>query len=245
MLTTYVINLAGSDQRWSDISSRLVELGVPFERFEAVDGRVKPHPLFSRYDDKLREKHRRVALSGGELGCFASHFKLWEKCLEVDQPIVVMEDDIIIYDSFLEAIEVAEKNKNKFPYLRLAGINLDRRPYKKRHEKLGNFDLIDHVKGPAGTQCYFLTPAAARAFLENAKVWYLAVDDYMDRYWRNGVRCLSLVPYPVIRAEFETDMQRLKKVEKSLYFRIQKEFFSLVERFRRFLFRIKNGRYNI
>lgn len=240
MLKTYVINLAGSDQRWSATSLRLKELGVPFERFEAVDGRVNLHPLFDRYDDKLCERHRRVGLSGSELGCFASHFKLWEKCLELDQPIVIMEDDIIIHASFLEAIVVAEKKKEKFPYLRLAGINLDNRAYKTQG-KVGNFNLIDHVKGPSGAQCYFLTPRAARSFIDNAKIWYLAVDDYMDRYWRNGVRCLSLVPYPVIRAEFKTDMRRLTKRKKSLYFRIKKEFFALVERFRRSIYRIKHG----
>ena len=54
MLKTFVINLAGSDERWETTSSRLKELNVSFERFEAVDGRVSPHPLFERHNDKLR-----------------------------------------------------------------------------------------------------------------------------------------------------------------------------------------------
>lgn len=237
MLTTYVINLAGSDQRWETTSSRLKELGVPFERFEAVDGRVNPHPLFARYDDKLREKYRRRVLSGGELGCFASHFKLWEKCVELNQPIVVMEDDIIIKDTYPEALEIAEKNQEKLSYLRFAGITLKGRPFKKL-EKQGSFDLVDHIRGPAGTQCYYLTPKAAKIFIDNAAVWYLAVDDYMDRYWGHHIPCYSLMPFPVLLADVETDMKRIKKGKRPLSLKIMQEFYGLLERFRRVKYRI-------
>ena len=238
MLKVYVINLPESRQRWNKTSSRLRELGVIFERFEAVDGRINSHPLFERYDDKLREKHRRVSLSGGELGCFASHFKLWEKCVELDHPIVVMEDDILIHDSLQEALSIAECNQGTYHYLRFSGINVNHRPF-KRLKPMGSFELVDHIKGPAGTQCYFLTPEAAKRFLKHAKVWYLAVDDYMDRYWRNGVACFSLLPYPVIRDDVKTDMDRRPKTKRTLLVKMIKETYALGERMRRLKYRLK------
>tara|TARA_R110002167_G_scaffold24330_5_gene85732 strand:+ start:1552 stop:2280 length:729 start_codon:yes stop_codon:yes gene_type:complete len=237
MLKTYVINLAGSDQRWEATSSRLKELGLPFERFEAVDGRVNPHPLFARYDDKLREKYRRRVLSGGELGCFASHFTLWQKCIELNQSIVVMEDDIIINDTYPEALVIAENNVERFSYLRFAGITLKGRPFKKI-EKIGGFDLIDHIRGPAGTQCYFITPKAAQVFIDNASVWYLAVDDFMDRYWGHKIPCYSLMPFPVLLADVETDMKRIKKGNRPINIKIMQEFYGLLERLRRVCYRI-------
>ena len=236
MLNTYVINLAGSDERWETTSARLKELQVPFERFAAVDGREKPHPLFARYDDKLREKYRRRVLSGGELGCFASHFKLWEKCIELDTPIMVMEDDIVISDSFPEALKIAEEHAEDIPYLRFAGITLKGRPHKKV-KQFGSFELTEHIRGPAGTQCYFISPKAAKVFIQHADVWFLAVDDYMDRYWSHGIPCYSLMPFPVALADVESDMRRIKKGKRPLSLKIMQELYGLLERFRRFWYR--------
>jgi len=240
MLKTFVINLAGSDERWETTSARLKELSVSFERFEAVDGRVSPHPLFERHDDNLRQKYRGRALSGGELGCFASHFLLWQRCVELDEPIVVMEDDIIINDSFPEAIKVAETNIQRLPYLRFSGIHLKRRPYKKI-DRLGDFDLVDHIRGPAGTQCYVLSPQAAKTFIQYADVWFLAVDDYMDRYWQHGINCYSLMPFPVGLADVETDMVRPKKASRSLKTRIVKAGYGMLEKYKRCQYRFRRG----
>ncbi|MFT7372250.1 MAG: glycosyl transferase family 25, partial [Oleiphilaceae bacterium] len=237
MLKTFVINLAGSDERWASTSRRLSELKVPFERFEAVDGRVSPHPLFERHDDKRRQKYRGRALSGGELGCFASHFLLWQRCVELDEPIVVMEDDITIDDSYYEALNIAESNIDSLKYLRLAGTYLKRRPYKKIGE-LGSFDLIDHIKGPAGTLCYVISPKAAKIFVQHADVWFLAVDDYMDRYWHHHINCYSLMPFPIGIADgIETDMIRSKKASRSLKMKLVKAFYGLFESFRRIWYR--------
>jgi len=240
MLKTFVINLAGSDERWETTSARLKELNVSFERFEAVDGRVSPHPLFERHDDNLRQKYRGRALSGGELGCFASHFLLWQRCVELDEPIVVMEDDIIINDSFPEAIKVAEANIQRLPYLRFSGIHLKRRPYKKI-DQLGDFDLVDHIRGPAGTQCYVLSPQAAKIFIQHADVWFLAVDDYMDRYWQHGINCYSLMPFPVGLADVETDMVRPKKASRSLKTKIVKAGYGVLEKYKRYRHRLRRG----
>jgi len=241
MLKTFVINLAGSDERLETTSSRLKELNVSFERFEAVDGRVSPHPLFERHDDKLRQKYRGRALSGGELGCFASHFLLWQRCVELNEPIVVMEDDIIIRDSFPEAVKVASENISKLPYLRFSGIHLKRRPYKKI-DRLGSFDLVDHIKGPAGTQCYVLSPLAAKAFIQSADVWFLAVDDYMDRYWQHSINCYSLMPFPVGLANVETDMVRPKKATRSLKVKLVKACYGLLESLRRNRYRFRSNK---
>jgi len=241
MLKTFVINLAGSDDRWETTSRRLTALEVPFERFEAVDGRVSPHPLFERHDDKLRQKYRGRALSGGELGCFASHFLLWQRCVELNEPIVVMEDDIIIRDSFPEAVKVASENISKLPYLRFSGIHLKRRPYKKI-DRLGSFDLVDHIKGPAGTQCYVLSPLAAKAFIQSADVWFLAVDDYMDRYWQHSINCYSLMPFPVGLANVETDMVRPKKATRSLKVKLVKACYGLLESLRRNRYRFRSNK---
>ncbi|HCH70568.1 MAG TPA: hypothetical protein DE042_08885 [Colwellia sp.] len=238
MLKTYVINLTGSDERWTVTSSRLKELGVPFERFAAIDGRLSPHPLFKRYDDNLRQKYRGRELSAGELGCFSSHFLLWQRCVELNEQIVIMEDDIIINNSFPAAIKIAEENIERLPYLRFSGMALKNRPYKKI-DHLGDFDLIDHIKGPIGTQCYVLSPKAAEKFIRYADVWFLAVDDYMDRYWSHHVDCFSLKPFPIsIIRDNNSDIPRIPKAPQPIWKSIRKEAYKLLEGIRRYWYRV-------
>lgn len=40
-----------------------------------------------RYKDK--------PLSKTQLGCYASHYILWERCIKEDKPIKVLEDDVL------------------------------------------------------------------------------------------------------------------------------------------------------
>lgn len=231
MLKLFVINLASSATRLEQVKQRLDELSVNFERFDAVDGRAAPHSLFSRYDDNLRKRFRRKEMSAGEKGCFASHFLLWQKCVELNEPIVVLEDDVVIDDSFVEALDIAEKIIHEIPYLRLAGTSLKKSPY-KAVGRIGSFDLTDHERGPTGTLCYVIHPQAAKALIANAGVWFLAVDDYIDRYWAHGVDCFSLMPFPVRVGSSPSDIQRNDK-DRRVWSIILREVFRRVEIIRR------------
>lgn len=237
MLKLFVINLDSSTERLNKVSRRLQGLGIPFERFAAVDGRKQKHPLFDRYDDALRRRYRRKPLAGGELGCFASHFLLWQQCVALQAPIVVMEDDVYVTSQFPQALEVAEEHIEKLEYLRLAGTSLHRRPYKKVGH-LGDFDLVDHVRGPSGTLCYVLHPKAAQRLIDHAERWFIAVDDYMDRYWRHGVDCWSLMPFTVLVADNGSDIVRHGKEKTPLWLKLVQELMGRVERLRRFVYRL-------
>ena len=237
MLKVFVINLASSDVRRNKVIKRLKALGVDFEIFEAVDGRQDPHPLFERYDDHKRRLYRRKKLAGGELGCFASHFLLWEKCAELNQPIVVMEDDVYVANNFGEAVTIAQNEIETLRYIRLAGTSLHRRPYKTLR-KIQQFDLVDHIRGPSGTLCYVLHPDAAKSLLDNASRWFVAVDDYMDRYWGHGIDCYSLMPFPVMVADNGSDIIRNPKEKMSLWGKVRLEFFGRLERIRRTVYRL-------
>ncbi|MFT6029756.1 MAG: glycosyl transferase family 25 [Oleiphilaceae bacterium] len=240
MLDVYVINLATSTERWETTSNRLTELEISYERFEAVDGRKEPHPLFTRYDDSQREKYRRKPLSGGELGCFASHFLLWKKCVELNKPIVVLEDDLIINESLNEALQIAAEQISTLQYLRLAATYPKPKTFKKI-KSLGQFDLIDHIRGPSGTLGYVISPDASAALIEHAEKWFIAVDDYMDRYWWHGVDCYSLMPFPIIVAENDSDIVRVKKEPQSLWLKLRKEVYGLVEKLKLYKYRMRKS----
>ena len=42
------------------------------------------------------EKQKAKVSVPGVKGCFYSHYKLWQKCVELDEPIIIFEDDIVL-----------------------------------------------------------------------------------------------------------------------------------------------------
>lgn len=241
MLKLFVINLASSTERFEKVKSRLDQLAIPFERFDAVDGRREPHPLFSRYDDRRRVRFRRKSLSSAELGCFASHYLLWERCVALNEPVVVIEDDVEIHDDFASAVNLASNCIGDLHYLRLAGSSLKKAPY-LIVAKSGTFSLVDHIRSPIGAMGYVLDPVAAQKFIDAARHWYMAVDDLMDRYWVHGVDCYSLMPFVVNVGFSPSDIPRNAKDQKTLSSVVLRELNRRLELVRRRLYRLRNAK---
>jgi GR25 family glycosyltransferase involved in LPS biosynthesis len=78
---------------------------MPYEFFEGVDGTsgslVVPESL--RLASSLSWlKIMDHELSVTEVACVLSHFALWVKCIELDEPIVVLEHDAIMVKKFID-----------------------------------------------------------------------------------------------------------------------------------------------
>lgn len=188
----FVISLASVVERRKFMEQQLNNKGVPFEFFDAIDGRVNDHYLFEKYNSKKRRRQKGNELSRGELGCFASHYLLWEKCIELNTPIIIIEDDAVIYDEFnffYKNITNITKNSD---YLRLF-VNTGNHPYLKIGYEC-NFDIVRYLKGPRATRGYFITPLAAQKFINDANEWVWPVDDYMDMSWIHKVQCRGIMP---------------------------------------------------
>lgn len=61
------------------------------------------HPVGIKGPTAIDDENNRAFLkmqSPGVKGCFYSHYRLWEKCVELDTPIVIWEDDIVLVREF-------------------------------------------------------------------------------------------------------------------------------------------------
>ena len=65
--------------------------GINAEIYPAVLG-YDSNPLFKKYNITQYLNHT-IAVKSGHQGCFLSHFELWLKCIELDQPIIILEHD--------------------------------------------------------------------------------------------------------------------------------------------------------
>ncbi len=63
------------------------------------------------------------SMSIGELGCYASHYALWRRCVALQEPICVLEDDVGLQSNFFESLDFLEKEISNLGYARLMCLN--------------------------------------------------------------------------------------------------------------------------
>ncbi len=226
----FIINLASSTARKANITGQLADLGLAFTLFPAVDGRKEEHPLFRRYDNELNQHYRGQALSKGQLGCYASHYLLWQKCVDLNRPLVVLEDDVLLYpEPFLEFLNNIDTLRHRFDCIRL--FKNKRKAFASRRVSgLNTVEIHEFNKGHLSTTGYFLTPNGAKKLLQHSEHWYMPVDLYMDRYWVNGVECYGTVPACVTNdPKFDSDIGDGEREARSFVARCRREWFNFNE----------------
>ncbi len=208
----YVINLPASLDRRESMLRQAAELGLEVQLFEAVNGR-QPHPLFSHVDEHKRMARKGRPFRPGELGCWASHYLLWQRCVESGRPIIVLEDDVTLAPSLVDLLRALPQLPEDVGYFRLHAADRPSTPWLK----FGDFVLHRYWRSPLCAFGYYLSPAAARKFLNHAGQWILPVDDYMDLAWLHGVACLGLKPGVVSsRGLFASTIQTERKRKPAL-----------------------------
>lgn len=105
-MKSYVIILKGheySEQVGNTALTTGNQLGWNTERYDAVDGRQITHAELAKYNISLdRRKGKQVAAMSrpGVFGNFITHWQLWHKCAEMDEPIGVFEHDALFIKPF-------------------------------------------------------------------------------------------------------------------------------------------------
>ena len=101
-MKTLVINLSDRKDRIQSFNANNPYL--EYERFNAVEGyKIGYEKLLSQgfdTDHDWIDPILRTPLTKGEVGCFLSHWHIWCKCIEKNEPILVLEDDAILTDKF-------------------------------------------------------------------------------------------------------------------------------------------------
>ena len=67
--------------------------GDEVEKIFAQENRVLHHTSFK--GNPVDDEYRGLCMRLGVMGCFHSHYRLWQKCVELNEPILIFEDDVI------------------------------------------------------------------------------------------------------------------------------------------------------
>lgn len=157
---SYLINLHRRQDRLENFMKNVKEKGLIFsnlERFSAVDAKKLDDQYINSVIDVSarkgafgkREYHEE--LNGrGSVGCYLSHFALWKKCVELNQPILIMEDDINFVENFMEKLQKVSD------FLPKKGLTLFNYQFNTRPDKENEY--IFKVKHFFGLGFYTITP---------------------------------------------------------------------------------------
>jgi len=129
-------------------------------------------------------KQNTFGYSNGAIGCAMSHLCMWEKCIELNRPIVIMEDDAFVSDEFNKHLDMVTKMlPNNWHILQLcyncdsilsfSNTNFEKTISLFNKTKFDDKDILEFQKSQIyptiaklnmsfGAGCYAITPDGAR-----------------------------------------------------------------------------------
>ncbi|VVE20971.1 putative glycosyltransferase [Pandoraea eparura] len=216
-----VISLVDSDVRRTHMSAQLAAADVPFQFFDAE--RISEYP--STYDAAERLRIYDNHLTLGEVGCYESHYRIWEALANSNDDIwCVLEDDVELTPDFSRRLRSTLNVAVPWGIMRLkeggaAGKwQVGRLP--------GGEALHDHRKQPGGAHAYLIRRGAALVLLAYAGRIIHPVDDMMNRDWEHGIRMISVSPDIVLDRgdDFGTTIPGRHKVKRNPWQKLKREF---------------------
>jgi len=200
----FVISLRGEQARRAYVQRELSDAGLPFRFFDAIEGKVaKSHFSAIHPWSFLINARREPTL--GEMGCYASHRSLWRHCVELGEPIIVLEDDCELAPGFAAALKRIEAFARTYGFVRLEhcrrprkinSLRLMFRPHKPVHPitQDGELTLYYLADPPTGMVGYAVSPGAAAKLVAASEALDAPVDRFMQRTWEHGVPLFGIEP---------------------------------------------------
>ena len=187
MIKSFIIYLSKIESSLTtalNLKRQLENFNMPVELFEGTYGNDAAEMFHAenRIFDKNgfptieeAEKYEHKSSYPGVKGCFYSHYRLWQKCVELNEPIIIWEDDVVLQRPFIpiewkDVLILALGFKEKAePYFHLLEQNMP-------PEALEYNDY--HIPGTPG---YAITPRGAKKLIDRYQKSFLPSDIAMNK----------------------------------------------------------------
>ncbi|BEG56598.1 hypothetical protein NHP21005_02860 [Helicobacter sp. NHP21005] len=145
-----------------------------------------------------------------ELGCYASHYMLWLKCIELNCPIVILEDDVMLKSNFYESL--VHCVQSPFDFVRLFATFWEIKTKKSVIAHTGGLQVLPTdprieiiLKEHFYLSClevfaaaaYYLTPKAAKAFVSASLHFTEPADNLLTLVHTHKIPNLTYIPMSV------------------------------------------------
>ena len=176
-----------------------------------------PSKLANKSDDEYRKRYQGHPLTPGEKGVYASHYLLWEKCIELDEPIAIFEDDFLPTPFFKQIILKLPELHKSYHYLRLEPQDTNFKNQMITNTTDG-FQVVMWMDNAGGARGYSITPYAAKQFIKGSEQWLRPVDNFIGEPYKHKIPSLGLIPYSMYNPQdMETQIQFSGKKKLPLY----------------------------
>lgn len=200
----FIINMDSSQQRWHSMEQQLARLQLTGTRVSAVVGKnLSDAEVDNLYDDARNIAQHHRPLSTGEIGCYASHRKIWQMMIEQNIPYaVILEDDVKIEANFNSVLESLPK-LTQWDLIKLS----DNRANTPANSKQLTSELrvVSYNRVPNCANGYVLSLAGVKKLLGLNKV-FRPVDIDMQFHSALNLTLVGIMPYAVSEVCFDSDI---------------------------------------
>lgn len=215
-MRTIVISLTRSTERRKKIKEQLNNAGIQFEFFDAIDASTPDFKYSQRRAPKITKLRFGYQLIDSELACFASHFCVWEKCVALNEPILVFEDncDLTPLCADTNMRQLFKPLIDEYNFIKL--FSMFKKTYSPIKKVNSPSEIVYYHERTCGIQSYLISPYAAKQFIKNAQQFIEPVDNYMEKPWRHGIATYSFKPDLVTRAKIKSTIGSNRKMKNKL-----------------------------
>lgn len=220
-LAVFLINMDSAPKRLDDMNARLEALGLKAERVTGVNGRALNYPIpeFSELSYMLMHGRR---TSPPEIGCYLSHVACANKFMDSDADIaLILEDDVVFEDDFLQALDEAVVNGSDWDLLRLTTVSNGRKfPFRSLE---GGRSLAIALTREKGSGAYLVNRRAGK-WISKLIPMRLAYDIAFDLEYLAGLKGAFIYPLCATQdADGESQIQnnlRIYRLPRWRYFTV-------------------------
>ena len=193
----FVINMAGSTERWNLVKSQLDALNLVYERIEGIDASLLDNFEIAKYYSYSENRKQFCRpLKIGEIGCYMAHIKCWKQIVSQRLDFgVIWEDDVILSERISAALKILSSNLGRFDFVSIQNETKKRWLYSS--EFFGEFSFYEFVRTSGGFWGYVLSQDAAKLLLDNLIPFGITVDTNVHLYYKYKITVKSLFP-PVV-----------------------------------------------
>lgn len=192
-LQILVISLKHSTARQAKVTSEMAKTRLEWRFMDAVDGSKLDLSTIPYHASKVK-RMQGYTLTSREIGCYLSHMKCWQACVERGVPTLIFEDDFVLQPHFEAVLSTLVNDYRDWEIVRLQALE------DKADVPVADFSayrLVRNEGDPLGATAYLVNPSSARRLIEESRELYEPLDHFIEHHEKHGLQMLAVKPYPV------------------------------------------------
>lgn len=218
----FVIGLDRAPERYRAVRNAWRDIGVDVRLWQGVDGKQL---IRYRSNEALCWKERPSVFLPAVIGCYLSHFRLWQYCLEQGyERVLILEDDAFPQDALPQAdakslLAELSTMPDSYELIRLMALSpMHDHRYPVKSLSTDTHTLCRPYSQLLGTDSFFVNRRGLEKLVAKAMPIEYPVDLYLYRIYYHKVRLYQVFPWivrlsgtpSVIRTEDQTAEQEIE-----------------------------------